>query len=90
MQRFFHGTTLAAWEAIQREKLLWGRPGAKDRYSYLTDSIEVARHFGEVILVIWYDPEYGFERGLCNKWDQDCWQLRVYEPILLCRVRAIE
>jgi hypothetical protein len=97
MQRFFHGTSPAAWDAIQQEGVLWGKRDcgpeyarfAPNRCTYLTDSQEIAARFGDVVLRVWYDPDDGFKRNICNRWDKDCWQFRIYEPILLCWVTRV-
>ena len=82
MQQFYHGTSPSAWASIQKEGVLWGKRGTPSRCTYLAKTLKSAKKFGSIVLVVWYDPDYGFEHGRCNKWSKGCWQLRVYEPLI--------
>jgi len=64
--KFYHGTSLKRWEAIQKEGILWsyniyedehGVPYKSYRYTYLTPKLEIAEGYGEVVLEVEYDPK---------------------------------
>ena len=93
---FYHGTTKKNWEAIQKECVLWGRRFISDnkgnpikevdRCTYLAVDKEVAEQFGDVVLKVEYNP---FNNPKDNNYIEDCWQIRVYEPIPLTDVERI-
>jgi hypothetical protein len=85
---FYHGTSEENWKIIQTEGVLWGVrsvPGLNpSRCTYLAVNETEARQYGTVILEVEYDPlDRHDEQGRLNNWFPRCWQLRVYEPILL-------
>ena len=86
---FYHGTSKENWEQIQKDGQLYGydRILSNDRKTvlqefrktYLAVDREEAECYGDVILEVEYDP---YRKGAkCNSFDENCWQLRVYEPI---------
>lgn len=67
------------------------------RCTYLATDLEEARQYGNVILEVEYNPfnKRGFikrdKRGIpLNNYVEDCWQLRVYEPIPFDDIKRIE
>ena len=94
---FFHGTSEDNWKLIQEEGMLFGRryilndDGSicreVDRCTYLATDIEEARHYGDIILQVEYDPH---EHPKKNNYIDDCWQVRVYEPIPIENIRLIK
>ena len=100
MRTFYHSTSEEAWERIQTEGVLWGvrehpsgqprrrLPDAPSRCTWLAISRDVA-YFGPVMLKVLYDYADGFRRQQCNYWDEDCWQMRVYEPIPITNVTRL-
>ena len=83
--KFYHGTDEATWGTIQKEGMLWGvRPLAKSRATYLALSKEEAKQYGNVVLEVEYDPNPGDDN-----YHPDAWQLRVYVPILMNKVRRV-
>lgn len=92
---FYHGTTKENWKKIKEEGVLYGRRYVTDnngkilkevdRCTYLATDIEEAKHYGEVILRIEYDPKSSKR----NNYVDGCWQLRVYEPIPLSQIKFI-
>lgn len=98
---FYHGTSEAAWRAIQTEGALWGGctyHKTKDpkcyRYTYLTPELEVAQQYGTVVLEVKWDPE-GVGSGVDNYGfnpppRETCWQFSVFVPITLDRVRRVQ
>lgn len=95
---FYHGTTKKNWKAIQKEKILFGRRFLIDektrknirefnRCTYLAIDKDEARKYGKVLLQVEYDP---FKKGAKNNYTEDCWQMRVYEPIPLENIKVAE
>jgi hypothetical protein len=97
--KFYHGTDLAHWREIQLEGELFAPRyivSSNDRSkivqevsrtTYLARDINEARCYGDIVLEVEYDPETQHDH---NYWDPDCWQLRVYEPIPISKVRVVE
>lgn len=93
---FYHGTTQEKWNEIQREGILFGRRwildsnGNKikevDRCTYLALDINEAKRYGDIVLSVEYDP---FKHPKKNNYCEGCWQVRVYEPILLTKIQRI-
>lgn len=93
---FYHGTSKENWDAIQKEGILWGRRFIVDnngkpikevcRCTYLAVDKEEAEQYGEVVLKVEYNP---FNNPKDNNYIEDCWQVRVYEPIPLTDVEKI-
>jgi hypothetical protein len=94
--KFYHATTEELWKEIQKEAVLFGRRYIVDdvtrkpikevsRCTYLALKKEDAEEFGEVILEVEYNP-YSSRH---NNYTEDCWQLRVYEPISIDNIRRI-
>ena len=93
MATFFHGTTAAAWDAIQAEGVLWGRTRAWSdgvehegpRYTYLSPHPDVAQAIGDVVLAVQYEPQgvgSGVDNyGPCAPLGETCWQFAVFAPI---------
>ena len=94
---FYHGTSKEKWDAIQKEGVLFGRRYITDnkgniirevnRCTYLAVDLEEAKFYGDVILQVEYNPLKNKEK---NNYTDDCWQLRVYEPIPLSDVIELE
>jgi len=87
--KFYHGTSLEAWEAIQKDGQLWGERGTPSRCTYLADDALTAAKFGEVLLEVEYTPGGVDKIGQVDNYFPDCWQLRVYCPIPLSCIRRI-
>lgn len=89
--KFYHGTSRENWEAIQNEGILFGRllvnNNLVSRCTYLAVDIEEAKCYGEVVLEVEYDP---YKHKKMNNYIEDCWQLRVYEPIPLTDIKVIK
>ena len=98
--KFYHGTNKQAWNAIQKEGILWGPHSY--RYTYLTPNINLAIHFGkDIILEIEYRPvgcspnlgidNYAFspEKGQKIVETEYCWQFSVFVPIPLKNVKKL-
>ena len=89
--KFYHGTSRENWEAIQNEGILFGRLLVNNnlisRCTYLAVDIEEAKCYGEVVLEVEYDP---YKHKKMNNYIEDCWQLRVYEPIPLTDIKVIK
>ena len=83
---FYHGTTEENWNKIQNEGVLYGIREAPSRVTYLTDTIEEAKQYGDVILEVEYDPYLHKE---LNNYVPEYWQVRVYEPIKLKNVKRL-
>ena len=67
-----------------------------NRCTYLTPDIEEAKQYGEIILEVKYNPFN--EKGEIkkdnrkiplNNYIPDCWQMRVYEPILIENIKKL-
>lgn len=92
---FYHGTTQDNWNAIQQEGILFGRRYTINngkveeinRCTYLAANIEEAKCYGNVILQVEYDP---FKNKNKNNYVDDCWQLRVYEPIPIENITKLD
>lgn len=92
---FYHGTSKENWEIIQNEGILYGRRYITDsdgntlkevdRCTYLAVDKEEAQRYGEVVLEVEYDPT----NSKHNNYKEDCWQVRVYEPISLSQVKVL-
>ena len=91
---FYHGTSKENWNTIQKEGILWGRRyittnnGIKevDRCTYLAVDKEEAEQYGDVVLKVEYNP---FINPTHNNYIENCWQVRVYEPIPLTDIERI-
>lgn len=84
---FYHGTTDENWKRIQEEGVLFGvREFAKSRATYLTNDIDEAKQYGEILLQVEYDP---LDHSEMNNYTEDCWQCRVYEPIPIDVVKKL-
>lgn len=92
---FYHGTSQENWKAIQEEGFLYGKRyiidsdgkiiREVDRCTYLATDLEEAKHYGEVVLQVEYDPKVSKH----NNYVEGCWQVRVYEPIPLSQVKLV-
>lgn len=96
--KFYHGTTEENWEQIQKDGQLFGydRILSNDRKTvlqefrktYLATDMEEAECYGDVVLEVEYDP---YKKGArCNSFNEDCWQIRVYEPIPISNIKRIK
>lgn len=89
--KFYHGTSRENWEAIQQEGILFGRLLVNNkevsRCTYLAVDLAEAKCYGEVVLEVEYDP---YKHKKMNNYIEDCWQLRVYEPIPLTDIKIIK
>ena len=93
---FYHGTNKENWDAIQKEGILYGRRYITDnngniinevsRCTYLATDLEEAKCYGNVILQVEYDP---FQHKDKNNYINGCWQVRVYEPIPIFKIKEI-
>lgn len=90
--KFYHGTTKDNFEKIISEGILFGRisnPSEKyhpARCTYLAVDKEEAKYYGEIILEVDYDP---YKHPKMNNYIEGCWQIRVYEPISLDKIKQI-
>jgi len=103
--KWYHGTSKENWKAIQDEGVLFGRRYVTDnegniikevdRCTYLATDLEEAKHYGEVILEVEYNPHVNGKikrdkRGIqLNNYNPESWQIRVYEPIPLSDVKLV-
>lgn len=89
--KFYHGTSKENWEAIKQEGILFGRLLVNNkevsRCTYLAVDLEEAKCYGEVVLEVEYNP---YKHKNMNNYIEDCWQLRVYEPIPLSDITVIK
>ncbi len=84
---WYHGTSKDCWEKIQAEGVLFGVRGfSADRCTYLADDIQEAKCYGEIVLQVDYDP---FINSKNNNYIDGCWQMRVYEPITIDKIKVI-
>jgi len=93
---FYHGTSKENWEAIKKEGILYSRRFVTDndgniikevsRCTYLATDLEEAKCYGDVILQVEYDP---FKHKKKNNYIDGCWQIRVYEPISISKIKII-
>lgn len=94
---FYHGTSKENWNAIQKEGILFGRRFVLnndgtihhevDRCTYLAVDKAEAEHYGDVVLKVDYDP---FLHPKKNNYIDDCWQIRVYEPIPISKIQEVK
>ncbi len=89
--RFYHGTSMENYIAIQKEGILYGRRDGVNgkeisRCTYLTTDIDEAKSYGDVVLSVEYDP---LKNKTMNNYVEGCWQFRVYEPIALSEIIRI-
>lgn len=92
--KFYHGTSEESWVKIQEEGVLWGvRKFAASRCTYLAAKPEHAIIYGAgVLLEVEYEPDNNRKDeigNVHNYWDEDCWQLRVYEPIPIENIKRL-
>lgn len=86
---FYHGTTENNWKKIQKDGILFGCPERHpDGCTYLTVDFDEACCYGDVVLAVEYDPYK--DNAKCNYFDENCWQIRVYEPIHIAYVRPVK
>lgn len=92
---FFHGTTAANWEIIQKRGYLlndrWvdkenGERQAISPCTYLAVDQEEAACYGPVVLQVEYQPGAIAD---ADNYVEDCWQVRVYVPIPLANIQRI-
>lgn len=96
---FYHATSRESWKKIQEEGILFGKRYIVDntgkvirevqRCTYLAVELEDAVPFGDVLLQVDYDPFKNKSKKTHNNYKEGCWQIRVYEPILLKDVKLI-
>lgn len=86
-QIFYHATSKENWEKIKKENILFGVRNAPSRCTYLSTTIKDCEQYGEVILKVLYDPNLHKDE---NNWCEDCWQIRVYEPIELNDIEIVK
>ena len=89
---FYHGTSENKYKEIMEEGVLYGKRGTFngreiDRCTYLAVDKEEAECYGDVLLEVEYDP---FKNKKKNNYIEDCWQIRVYEPIAIANIKRIE
>lgn len=96
---FYHGTSEENWKKIQDEGILFGvrivldndgNPSKiykPDRMTYLARDIEEASMYGNVVLEVEYNPSVN---PSANNFIEGCWQVRVYEPIDITKIRRIK
>ena len=73
---WYHGTTDEVLNKIKQEGVLFGVRNTPSRCTYLASELSTAKEYGDVILQVNYNPAEG-DNNYCD----DCWQMRVYEPI---------
>lgn len=90
--KFYHWTTKENREKIKSEGVLrWVRndPRVKHKMSrctYLAVDKKEAEQYWDIVLEVEYDPsEHPKKNNYCD-W---CWQVRVYEPISIDKIRFI-
>jgi hypothetical protein len=84
--KFYHGTNEETWAKIQQEGVLWGvRPLAPSRCTYLATDRAEATTYGNVVLEVEYDPN-----NKDDNYHPDAWQLRVYIPILINKLKRLK
>ena len=105
--KWYHGTSKENWKAIQEEGILFGRRYVTDndgkiikevdRCTYLACDIEEAKHYGEVVLEVEYNPfdangriKKDKRKIPLNNYFIDIWQIRVYEPIPLSDMAVVD
>lgn len=88
---FYHGTTQEGWDFVQQQGFLI-YPRATEQNPnispvvYLATNIEEAKKHGEIVLKVDYDPTINPGK---NNYNPHCWQLRVYEPIDLLKIKKL-
>lgn len=80
--KFYHGTNKYGLEETIKQGFLLHKRATKEfpRMSpctYLTNDIEEAKRYGDIILEVEYDPNINPSMNNYN----GSWQVRVYEPI---------
>lgn len=85
--KLYHGTTLAAWNKIQAEGVLWGVRDAPSRCTYFAlrpedCCIGFSMRAPEIVLEVDFPGEV-------EKQYPEQWQVRVYDPIPLERVNPL-
>jgi len=105
--KWYHGTSQENWETIQKEGILFGRRFVTDsdgntikevdRCTYLATDIEEAKHYGEIVLEVEYNPfdangevKKDKRKLPLNNYNSDSWQIRVYEPIPLSNIKELK
>ena len=93
---FYHGTSKENWNTIQKDGTLYGRRFVTDdngniikevdRCTYLAVDLEEAKCYGDVVLQVEYDPL----NSKHNNYTEDCWQVRVYEPIPISKIQEVK
>jgi len=85
----YHGTSKSVWKQIQNEGILWGIriiPGFNpSRCTYLATDKEEAEQYGSIIIEVDFDKQ----RDTPNNYVDGCWQVRVYCPIPLSRLKLV-
>lgn len=93
---FYHGTSLENWNKIKKEGILFGKREyidksgnivKLDRCTHLAVDKEEAECYGEVLLEVKYNPYVDKPN---NNYHPNCWQIRVYSPIPLSKVKRIK
>ena len=102
MPTFLHRTTEVAWEEIQTEGVLWGKPtqistagsspwreGCR-RYTYLSPD-DMGSSYGPVLLEAEYSPTGPPQDnyGFDPPPGQVCWQFSVFGPVPLDQVKRV-
>ena len=95
---WYHGMSMQAWQDAQVEGVLFGYRGLNiSRCTYLTPDPVEASCYGDILLEVQYNPLNHLgrrRRDSCNRilnnYEPECWQMRVYEPILLQQCRLID
>lgn len=88
--KWYHGTSKEKWDLIKKEGVLFGFDKFEynaPRKTYLATNIEEAKYYGDVLLEIEYNP---FVHPKMNNYVPDCWQIRVYEPILIENIKCLK
>lgn len=85
---WYHGCSESDWEKICNEGILFGERGTPSRCTYLACQKEDAEKYGDILLKVFYDPSINPEMNNYYP-DIDIWQIRVYEPILICNVEKL-
>ena len=89
--KFYHWTTQKNWEKIKSEWCLWGVREFEWlnawRCTYLAVDVNEAKQYGDIVLEVEYNPK---ENPRYNNYCKWCWQLRVYEPIPIDKIRLLE
>ena len=85
--KFYHGTSEKNWKNIKHDKYLWNYRGeGVSRCTYLTNDLDEAKMYGEVLLEVEYNPELNPKM---NNYNPDSWQFRCYEPIPLKNIKRL-